>query len=216
MYTCCGRYAYLYLFNFFFFCVCVCVCDVPLVKVTLSSCDFASLALTTHLSPSSTPEMVSVNYTFCAIFNPTFVAPPTQSHPRLDNFHPAVYPSKNPDRLGCSAPTDSDEIVANGSLVVDRGICTFYEKAAVAQTLEASMLVVVYNSTNLAIPDLESNSNKTPISIPVLIIGNDSGQQLKVNNGEVDKGWSVAPRQEKFGGGSATKPSTNPQSKLHI
>ncbi len=141
--------------------------------------DFASLALSTvptSTAATSTPNSVSVNYTFCAVFNPSFVKPPYQDYP--NNFHRAVYPSEN--KLGCSSPINYNSSIVKPSVILDRGGCTFYEKARASQERDASMVVVVYNSTSMAVPDLKPNASDPSISIPVLIIGNDSGQQLKV------------------------------------
>ena len=51
-----------------------------------------------------------------------------------------------------------------------------------AQKQEAALLVVVYNTTTIErAPTLNgSDDTNTPITIPVIYIGNDSGQQLKV------------------------------------
>ena len=148
-----------------------------------SRCEYASLALATNVPPSS-----SVNHTFCAIYNPLYLSPPQQDHPT--SFYTAVYPSNDDpsfDPLGCS-PINSSFHLSNISLVVGRGNCTFYRKAIVAKAADAALLVVVYNQTTVdSIPSMEpddQDNETSSIDIPVIFIGNDSGEELKVKGGE--------------------------------
>ncbi len=84
------------------------------------------------------------------------------------------------DPLGCE---DIAHLVPSLSLVVERGNCTFYHKALVAQQVNASLLVVIYNDTMVtSVPSLEADSDSggQPISIPVLLVSNDTGEEIKV------------------------------------
>ena len=177
-----------------------CIC---ILQIRTSSCDFASLSLTTNLpaTPNSSQEVISINYTFCAFFNPSYASPPYQSHPRLDGFHHAVYPSENQEkRFGCSSPIPSNVSLQDSILLVDRGSCSFYKKAWLAQKQGASLLVVIYNQTvfdlspRLVPTDMQNVT--TPISIPVLYVLNGSGEQIKVRPTIGGRGLSWVVRKQ--------------------
>lgn len=67
---------------------------------------------------------------------------------------------------------------------MDRGNCTFYHKALVAQKVNASILVIVYNETMVPVePSLEPMEQDGPsITIPVILISNVTGEEIKVSN----------------------------------
>lgn len=132
---------------------------------------------------------VVVKHTFCALFNPKDTTLPIKDHLLLEDFHQAVYPSESPEsRTGCSYPMASSEPLQGSALILDRGNCSFYRKALTAQSADAAMLVVVYDSNQLPhFPHLFLSQKKPtdfPITIPVLYVLHDSGQQLKVRTDE--------------------------------
>ncbi len=134
-----------------------------------------------------------VTNTFCAIFNPLYIAPPIKDHLQADDFHMVVYPSSSPEsRLGCSSPIESGETLQGRALILDRGNCSFYRKALTAQSADVAMLVVVYDSDQLvnfpyfSLP--ERKATDLDITIPVLYMLQTSGQQLKVTSEKMVEG----------------------------
>lgn len=114
---------------------------------------------------------------FCAIYNPTFTTVSTAKSPSASDGIPAVY--SDLDTFGCT-DLPSNSLVGNAS-IVSRGNCTFVQKALVAQSAGAHLLVVVYNESKiLTIPDLQVNGS-TSVKIPVLLISNVSGESITVS-----------------------------------
>ena len=143
-----------------------------------ASSDYASLSLSTDL----TQQPGGNDTSYCAVYNPSYVSLPTGNRPSPTHFHRAFYPEAT-DPYGCTAlPSDTS---VNQSLLLDRGNCTFYRKALLAQRANGTMLVVVYNETILdTVPSLDpensSDSDLPAITIPVLFVSNDTGKKLKV------------------------------------
>lgn len=151
------------------------------LQVDLGSCDYACASLSLSTTLHQTP--VLANESYCAIYNPDYTSIPTQSRPDASQFHEAFFlnvsTSSNP--FGCEDLPPGFQ--KNLSLIVERGNCTFYRKALVAQTGKASMLVVIYNATVVtSVPSLEpeGNSSGPSISIPVLFVGNHAEESMKV------------------------------------
>lgn len=68
------------------------------------------------------------------------------------------------------------------SLVAERGNCSFYDKALVAQKVNASLLLVVYDKAMVtSIPNLTSPEGDPAIDLPVLLISNTTGEEIKVS-----------------------------------
>ena len=112
---------------------------------------------------------------FCAIYNPVEVSI-SNTHLFVNEIK-AVQPPQ--DEFGCTGlPSHS----LNGSaLVVSRGNCTFVDKALVAQSAGADLLIVVYNELKVfTVPDLQVNET-TSVIIPVMLISNISGENLSVS-----------------------------------
>lgn len=145
---------------------------------------YASLALS--LSADLGQRSFPVNESYCAIYNPSFSSLPTRSLADEGSFHQGYYlgdPSVPlADPLGCAdVPAEYRKEVVNGTLIVDRGNCTFYRKALAAQGVNASLLLVVYNETMVTdLPDLEPEGDGPLISIPVIFISNGTGEEIKV------------------------------------
>ncbi len=82
---------------------------------------------------------------FCSVYNPDHTHLDTLTRPSQNDYVLAVGNTSSYDTYGC-APPPSD-LVANKTLFVLRGNCTFNEKAFVAQEALAAMLVVVYEGS---------------------------------------------------------------------
>ena len=108
----------------------------------------------------------------------------TQSQPTPSDYIPAVT-STSYDPYGCTPPPLG--LATNQTLVVLRGNCTFNDKALLAQSAGARMVVVVYDSSQVAPPSLNDS-----IIIPVLMLDNDTGQQLLVSGLLCTEAWSVS------------------------
>lgn len=137
-------------------------------------CDYASLSLTTDISR----QEPTINQSYCAIYNPTYTSI-SKSKPDASKFH-QVLVLKDSKSFGCESVSD---LWSNLGVVVDRGNCTFYQKAFVAQTANASLLLVIYNETMvMTVPSLEMDEGAVlPITIPVLLVGNETGEAIKVS-----------------------------------
>ena len=115
--------------------------------------------------------------TYCAVYNPSYAPLPVGNDPSAGQFHEASL-----EDFGCTDfPAGLHE---NSSVIVDQGNCTVYHKALMAQRANASMLlVVVYNESVISpVPSLDPGNNKSDpaIVIPVLYIGSDTGEMIKV------------------------------------
>ena len=116
--------------------------------------------------------------TYCAVYNPSYAPLPVGNDPSAGQFHEASL-----EDFGCTDfPAGLHE---NSSVIVDRGNCNFYDKALMAQRANASMLLVVYNesmisSVPLLVPDNNQSESDPTIVIPVLFIGSDTGEMIKV------------------------------------
>jgi len=95
----------------------------------------------------------------------------------MENQYITAYNGTLDDPYGCVQPMDRG--VVNKSVVLLRGNCTFSEKALNAQLAGAKMVVVVYNESQsrLANPSLNES-----ITIPVLMVGNASGEFILVSS----------------------------------
>ncbi len=79
---------------------------------------------------------------------------------------------------GCEALINASEV--NGKIaVVDRGTCTFVQKALNAQAAGAIGLIVVNNTTGL----INMSGTDSGITIPIIMIGQEDGQLIKNNLG---------------------------------
>lgn len=141
-----------------------------------NSGEYASLSLSTNVNR----EPVFVNESYCAVYNSFYVSPAAIA--QAGAFHPGLWnDSALLDPFGCTdVPAEFRREVNNHSVIVDRGNCTFYRKALVAQKVNASMLLVVYNETITSVPALEPEDDGPPISIPVLFVSRETGEKLKV------------------------------------
>lgn len=141
--------------------------------------DYASLSL----SPDKNQQPVAVDESYCALFNPTYTSLPTRARPDAKDFHRAFF-LKNSHQLDpfcCEdLPTSFQKEL---SVVADRGNCTFYRKALVAQRVNASLLVVVYDTDMVTLmPNLSRSVETDPsISIPVLLVSNATGEEIIVS-----------------------------------
>ena len=115
---------------------------------------------------------------FCSIYNSDATQVPVGSAPLVANKLEAVY--SNEDVFGCANLSPNDTVV-DKALIVDRGNCTFVEKALVAQSAGAHLLIVVYNESQVwTVPNLQVDKNETPVNIPVLLISNVTGENIMV------------------------------------
>lgn len=78
---------------------------------------------------------------------------------------------------GCTAYTNADVVRGNLALV-DRGTCTFVEKARRAQEAGARGLIVVNNRANTCMPNTMGGESEE-ITIPVISVGSADGAALK-------------------------------------
>lgn len=78
---------------------------------------------------------------------------------------------------GCSAYTNADALRGN-IVMVDRGTCTFVEKARRAQAAGATGLVVVNNRVETCMP-ASMGGNADDITIPVISIGSADGMGVR-------------------------------------
>ena len=98
--------------------------------------------------------------------------------PSFNNKIEAVYSDQ--DIFGCTGLSSND--THNEAAVVHRGHCTFVEKALVAQSAGACLLIVVYNESKvLKVPDLEVNKTERSVNIPVLLVSNTTGEDIIVS-----------------------------------
>lgn len=132
----------------------------------ISCADWASLAVYTDSGPSSE---------FCAIYNPADVS--VTNTPLFSHDLEAVQPPQ--DVFGCVGLSSHN--LSSIASVTSRGNCTFVEKALVAESAGADLLVVVYNESKvLTVPDLQVQRSES-VNITVLLISNISGQKLTVS-----------------------------------
>ncbi len=134
------------------------------------SADYAVLATSTDSSEWTE---------FCSIYNSDSTQVPVANAPVVGNKLQAVYSDE--DIFGCTdlSPTDID---VDKALIVNRGNCTFVQKALVAQSAGARLLMVVYNESQVwTVPDLQVDKNETPVNIPVLLISNVTGENIMVS-----------------------------------
>lgn len=129
-----------------------------------------------------------MNESFCAIYNPSYTSLPTRNQAEAGLYHPgALLRDYNAlDPLACANVTDDsmNGLLVNHSVIVERGQCDFYRKALNVQYWNASLLLVVYNDTeSVVVPSLDHEDDGPPISIPVLLVSNETGEALKV------RGW---------------------------
>jgi len=149
-------------------------------------CEFALLPIATSLPDTSNgSEAVSVNHTFCAVFNPKYAALSSQSYPQADTFHHVIYLNDSAEsRLGCSFPADPNPSLRDAAVVVDRGNCSFYRKALVAQEQGAAFLVVAFNRSSFnGLPHLAAADRKQTdpsILIPVFYLQHGTARLFKV------------------------------------
>lgn len=116
---------------------------------------------------------------FCGIYNSDFTQVPVASDPSVGDKLEAVYPDE--DVLGCTDLSPNDTAV-DKALIFRRGNCTFVQKALVAQSASARLLLVVYNESQVwTVPDLQVNKSETAVNISVLLISNVTGENLIVS-----------------------------------
>lgn len=150
-----------------------------------NSGEYASLSLSKSINQE---RSVFVNESYCAIYNPSYSSIPTRKQADVELFHPGVYLNNSfLHPLGCvDFPA---KLVANHSVIVERGNCTFYKNALAAQQLNASLLLVVYNESMVTVvPGLDPVDNGPTISIPILFVSNKTGEELKVRAGSEGAG----------------------------
>jgi signal peptide peptidase-like protein 2B len=92
--------------------------------------------------------------------------------------------------LGCGAFLNEKEIVGN-MVMIDRGNCSFFEKAMNAKKANASAVIIINNSSELFIPNAE-DSEYRQVNLPVVIIGNEDAAVLLSRNGS--QGTIYAPK----------------------
>jgi signal peptide peptidase-like protein 2B len=107
--------------------------------------------------------------TFCAVYNKDWGSVPTGNRP--STWFPAEEAS---DLLACSHQSLSQVGAAVVSL---RGNCSFCEKASYVESAGGSLLVVVYNESDLWVEPVCALRNHTP-SIPVLLVSNATGWSI--------------------------------------
>ena len=116
---------------------------------------------------------------FCGIYNSDFTQVPVASDPSVGDKLEAVYPDE--DVLGCTDLSPNDTTF-DKALIFRRGSCTFVQKALVAQSAGARLLLVVYNESQVwTVPDLQVNKSETAVNISVLLISNVTGENLIVS-----------------------------------
>ena len=116
---------------------------------------------------------------FCGIYNSDFTQVPVASDPLVGDKLEVVYPDE--DVLGCTDLSPNDTAV-DKALIFRRGNCTFVQKALVAQSASARLLLVVYNESQVwTVPDLQVNKSETAVNISVLLISNVTGENLIVS-----------------------------------
>jgi hypothetical protein len=116
---------------------------------------------------------------FCSIYNSDATQVPVANAPLVGNKLEAVYSDE--DIFGCTDLSPNDTVDGK-ALIVNRGNCTFVQKALVAQSAGARLVVVVYNESQVwTVPDLQVDKNETPINIPVLLISNVTGENIWVS-----------------------------------
>lgn len=116
---------------------------------------------------------------FCGIYNSDFTQVPVASDPSVGDKLEVVYPDE--DVLGCTDLSPNDTAV-DKALIFRRGNCTFVQKALVAQSASARLLLVVYNKSQVwTVPDLQVNKSETAVNISVLLISNVTGENLIVS-----------------------------------
>ena len=115
---------------------------------------------------------------FCSIYNADYTQIPVAGAPSFSNKLEAVYSDE--DVFGCTNLSPNETV--DKALIVHRGNCTFVQKALVAQSAGARLLIVVYNESQVwTVPDLQVNKNETPVNIPVLLISNVTGENILVS-----------------------------------
>lgn len=116
---------------------------------------------------------------FCSIYNSDATQIPIGNAPLMNDKLEAIY--SNEDVFGCTYLLPNDTVV-DKALIVDRGNCTFVQKALVAQSAGAHLLIVVYNESQVwTVPDLQVDENETPVNMPVLLISNVTGENIMVS-----------------------------------
>ena len=116
---------------------------------------------------------------FCGIYNSDFTQVPVASDPSVGDKLEAVYPDE--DVLGCTDLSPNDTAI-DKALIFRQGNCTFVQKALVAQSASARLLLVVYNESQVwTVPDLQVNKSETAVNISVLLISNVTGENLIVS-----------------------------------
>ena len=116
---------------------------------------------------------------FCSIYNPDYTQVPVANAPSFSNKLEAIYSDE--DVFGCT-DLSPNETVVDKALIVHRGNCTFVQKALVAQSAGARLLIVVYNESQIwTVPDLQVNKTETPVNVPVLLISNMTGKSIIVS-----------------------------------
>ena len=116
---------------------------------------------------------------FCSIYNSDYTQVPLAGAPLFSDTLEVVYSDE--DFLGCTDLPSNDTVV-DKALIVHRGNCTFVQKALVAQSAGARLLLVVYNESQIwTVPDLQVDKTETPVSIPVLLISNVTGENIIVS-----------------------------------
>ncbi len=153
-------------------CLCIIILNVLLISTYIlqappTCANYAVLSVTRH------PASNETQHKFCSVYNPDHTHLDTLSQPSQNDYVLAVQNTSLYDPYGC-APPPSD-LVANKTLIVLRGNCTYSEKAYLAQEASAAMLVVVYDEKTMSSPSLNDS-----ITIPVLMVNNETGRLLLV------------------------------------
>ena len=118
---------------------------------------------------------------FCTIYNSAYTQVPVADTPPFNDKIEIVHSDQ--DIFGCTDLSSNDtHNIVDKAFVVNRGNCTFVQKALVAQSAGAHLLIVVYNESKIfTVPDLQVNETEMPVKIPVLLISNMTGENIIVS-----------------------------------
>ena len=92
-----------------------------------------------------------------------------------------------PEAHACTLPLSVD--VAGRIAVIQRGVCSFHIKAANAQAAGAAGVIIYDNAPGIVTPTVEGD---TPITIPVVMVGQADGNELAARAADgVEITWSA-------------------------
>lgn len=101
--------------------------------------------------------------------------------PQTYHLTGAVAALSGANQNGCTAYSTTEKALVNGKVaLIDRGTCSFQQKAVNAAAGGAIALIVVQNRTD---PPFEMSGDGTAVAIPGQMIGQADGQTLRVASG---------------------------------